>query len=176
MKYCEYCGWIIADNSMDYEDEICVSCKNKFKEDSVTSEIFNSYSDDTKEQYCQIMKNYFKQSPHFNKEKKLIDTPKFYMSFWFDKYEKLTGKVGHRTGKDYEYHLHIYYEKLAAKQAEEERQRIAYEATLPHCPTCNSTNLTKISGTSKAVSVAMFGLLSQKVKHQFKCKNCGYEF
>lgn len=46
----------------------------------------------------------------------------------------------------------------------------------PQCPTCSSTNIKKISGTSKVVSVAMFGLLSQKVKKQFHCNNCGYEW
>lgn len=47
---------------------------------------------------------------------------------------------------------------------------------IPKCPTCSSTNIKKVSGTSKAISVAMFGLLSQKVKKQFHCNNCGYEW
>lgn len=46
----------------------------------------------------------------------------------------------------------------------------------PHCPTCQSTNIKKISATSKAVSVGLFGIFSQKVKRQFKCNNCGYEW
>ncbi|MDE7207477.1 MAG: hypothetical protein K2N90_10050 [Lachnospiraceae bacterium] len=46
----------------------------------------------------------------------------------------------------------------------------------PKCPTCSSTNVRKISSLSKAGSVAMFGIFSQKVKHQFKCNNCGYEW
>lgn len=47
---------------------------------------------------------------------------------------------------------------------------------IPKCPTCQSTNIKRVSGTSKAVSVAMWGLLSQKVKKQFHCNNCGYEW
>lgn len=46
----------------------------------------------------------------------------------------------------------------------------------PKCPTCGSLNTYKISGMSKAVSVGLFGLFSQKVKHQFHCNNCGYEW
>ena len=46
----------------------------------------------------------------------------------------------------------------------------------PKCPTCQSTNIKKISTTSKAVSVGLFGLFSQKVKRQFCCENCGYEW
>lgn len=44
------------------------------------------------------------------------------------------------------------------------------------CPTCGSTNTKKISGLSKAASVGLFGIFSQKVKHQFKCNSCGYEW
>ena len=47
---------------------------------------------------------------------------------------------------------------------------------IPKCPTCNSTNINRVSGTSKAVSVVMFGLLSQKVKKTYHCDNCGYEW
>ena len=46
----------------------------------------------------------------------------------------------------------------------------------PKCPTCQSTNIKKISGLSKAGSVAMFGIFSQKVKKQMHCNNCGYEW
>lgn len=48
--------------------------------------------------------------------------------------------------------------------------------SIPHCPTCNSTNVKKISAGAKAVSVGLFGIFSQKVKHQFHCNNCGYEW
>lgn len=47
---------------------------------------------------------------------------------------------------------------------------------IPKCPTCSSTNIKKVSGASKAASVVMFGLLSQKVKKTFHCNNCGYEW
>lgn len=44
------------------------------------------------------------------------------------------------------------------------------------CPYCHSTNTTKISAVSKAGSVVMFGLFSQKVKHQWHCNNCKSDF
>lgn len=50
------------------------------------------------------------------------------------------------------------------------------QSNIPKCPTCGSSNIKRVSGTSKAVSVVMFGLLSQKVKKQFRCNNCGYEW
>lgn len=45
-----------------------------------------------------------------------------------------------------------------------------------HCPTCNSTNVKKISVTSKLGGAMMFGLLSKTAKSQFKCNNCGYKW
>lgn len=60
-------------------------------------------------------------------------------------------------------------------QLEQQKSSKIQNDNRPKCPTCNSTNLKKISGTSKAVSVAMFGLLSQKVKKTYHCNACGYE-
>lgn len=47
---------------------------------------------------------------------------------------------------------------------------------IPHCPTCQSTNIKKISGTSKVASVALWGIFSQKVKKTYHCNNYGYEW
>lgn len=46
----------------------------------------------------------------------------------------------------------------------------------PKCPTCNSTNLKKISATSKVVNTAVFGLFGTKRHKTFHCNNCGYEW
>lgn len=46
----------------------------------------------------------------------------------------------------------------------------------PKCPTCGSTDLSKVSTMSKAGSVIMFGLLSQKVKKTWHCNKCKYEW
>lgn len=46
----------------------------------------------------------------------------------------------------------------------------------PKCPTCNSTNLKKVSTTSKVVNTAMFGVFGTKRFKQFHCNNCGYEW
>lgn len=47
---------------------------------------------------------------------------------------------------------------------------------IPKCPMCGSTNISKISATSKALGAIGFGLLSKTAKSQFKCKNCGYKW
>ena len=47
---------------------------------------------------------------------------------------------------------------------------------IPKCPTCQSTNIKKISATSKATNAVLFGLFGNKRKKQFHCNNCGYEW
>ena len=47
---------------------------------------------------------------------------------------------------------------------------------IPKCPTCGSTNIQKISVTSKVVGASLFGLFSKNATSQFKCNNCGYKW
>lgn len=44
----------------------------------------------------------------------------------------------------------------------------------PTCPTCNSTNIRKIGGLERGLSVATLGAFSKKINKTFKCNNCGY--
>lgn len=46
----------------------------------------------------------------------------------------------------------------------------------PKCPTCQSTNLKKITAASKVVNTAMFGIFGTKRHKTFHCNNCGYEW
>lgn len=45
-----------------------------------------------------------------------------------------------------------------------------------HCPYCHSTNVKKITNTAKVVNIAMFGLLGNKRKHEWRCNNCKSDF
>lgn len=45
---------------------------------------------------------------------------------------------------------------------------------VPRCPTCNSTNVKKISATSKVP--VLWKIISRKKKKTFHCNNCGYEW
>lgn len=47
---------------------------------------------------------------------------------------------------------------------------------IPKCPTCHSTDIKKISAMSKAGSVALWGIFSQKVKKQWHCNSCDSEW
>lgn len=74
-----------------------------------------------------------------------------------------------------EYQLKIQQFKIQVQQ-QEQLKPAEQTNNIPHCPTCSSTDIKKISGLSKAGSVAMWGLLSRRVHKQWHCNNCGSEW
>ena len=66
----------------------------------------------------------------------------------------------------------IEYELKMAQFREIAERKQTNTSNQPHCPYCNSTNLTKVSGTSRFASTLMFGIGSKKVGKQWKCNNC----
>ena len=50
------------------------------------------------------------------------------------------------------------------------------ENNIPHCPTCSSTDLKKISTTSKVMNTAMWGIFGTKRHKTYHCNSCGYEW
>lgn len=101
----------------------------------------------------QLQKDYVKNQPLFDEEKHL-------------KYEN----------KKREYQKLQNEEFRQKAQDRRDRERAEREATRPRCPTCHSTDIKPITVTQKAGSFLMFGIFSQKVKRQFHCNNCGYEW
>lgn len=47
---------------------------------------------------------------------------------------------------------------------------------VPHCPTCGSPNIEKISIGKKMKGSFFFGFMSKDVRSTFHCKNCGYKW
>lgn len=57
-----------------------------------------------------------------------------------------------------------------------EQKQTSSTKFIPKCPTCSSTNITRISTTAKVINAGMFGLLGNKRKKTFHCNNCKYEW
>lgn len=72
------------------------------------------------------------------------------------------------------------FEEDMQRAIEYDKKRNAPPAPPPkpvvECPYCHSKNTSKISSLSKAVSIAAFGLFSQKRKYQWHCNNCRSDF
>lgn len=43
---------------------------------------------------------------------------------------------------------------------------------IPKCPTCQSTNIKRISTLNRVTSIAVFGLLSGKIGKNYECLDC----
>ena len=50
------------------------------------------------------------------------------------------------------------------------------QPNVPRCPTCNSTNIKKISSLNRVAHGYAFGLFSKTARSQFCCQNCGYKW
>ena len=51
------------------------------------------------------------------------------------------------------------------------------ESDKPHCPICNSTDLSKISTAKKVAKIAAFGIFGMGDNGKtWKCNNCGSKF
>lgn len=72
--------------------------------------------------------------------------------------------------------LHPSYSVKTTNLVATEIDSMPSEKCIPKCPTCNSTNIHKISVTSKVVNTALFGILGTKRHKTFHCDNCGYEW
>lgn len=59
------------------------------------------------------------------------------------------------------------------RQAQEKIQK---QSNIPHCPTCGSTDIQKISGTKRWFSTGLFGLASSDIGKSMCCKKCGYKW
>lgn len=98
-----------------------------------------------------------------------------------DKYSDYKKRIEEQTGRkmsNSEFLLGIREARRDRSNYQADRYKSISEsiANAPKCPTCQSTDILKISGLSKVVSVAVWGIFSQKVHKQWHCNNCGSEW
>lgn len=65
----------------------------------------------------------------------------------------------------------IHTDKVICKE-----QQTFSHINIPKCPTCGSTNISKISTTSKVVGFATVGVFSSNFGKTMHCKQCGYKW
>ena len=85
-----------------------------------------------------------------------------------------------KTSPEFDQYLFEHRDEILAKQSAEFDVKMAHgEAVLeenirmPKCPTCGSTNISKIGTVNRMISTSLFGLASSKIGKTHKCNNCG---
>lgn len=114
-------------------------------------------------------------------EIQLIETPYDEDLYWDKESQKDTID---KIYEEYVYNNPLYDE--TAFKAREQRHKSIYlgdgiplnsnKQNIPKCPTCQSTNIQKLSTTSKVLGVGLLGLASKTVGKTMKCKSCGYHW
>lgn len=178
MKYCLKCGKIYAESYDEYENQTCFGCGFQLIEDNdITEEQFLKLSESEKDAYELKVYNICKQSEFFDENKynkRREQMYNWYSTFRFDKYEQLTGEKAWTKGNK------LYHDMKARERVDRAMAKYAGTTTnssnTPKCPTCSSTNLKKITATSKAINTIAFGLLGTKRNKTFHCNQCGYEW
>lgn len=59
---------------------------------------------------------------------------------------------------------------------QKQQEQVKQESNSIRCPYCHSTNVKKISTTSRAASAMVFGIISKKIGKQWHCDNCKSDF
>lgn len=86
----------------------------------------------------------------------------------------------YRCGDDLKQHMQatygkgskLYEEAVVQNCIEADRARKQESSNIPKCPTCGSTNIKRITGTERAVSILGLGVFSKKINKSYKCVKC----
>lgn len=86
-----------------------------------------------------------------------------------------------KTSPEFDQYLFDHRDEILAKQSAEFDAKMAQgksileeQSRIPKCPTCQSTNIRKMGGVERGISIYAFGIFSKKINKTFKCQNCGY--
>lgn len=194
MRYCAHCGNVIDEFDFHRNSFNCNVCDAILLEDDMTALKYAELSEADKDVYDEQLLNTIKNSIGFDEHlfEKYCSTKNgdFWVGFRIDKYAKFNNQENvdfytkfRKANEPFKPFPPIDKEKArqhthyAVEERKQMEEKVKQESSnTPKCPTCSSTNISRISTTAKVVNVAMFGLLGQKRKHQFRCNSCGYEW
>lgn len=88
-----------------------------------------------------------------------------------------------KSSLEFDQYLFDHREEILSKKNAEYNRAMsivdnarAGKSNVPKCPTCNSTNIQKISTAKKATGFALVGVFSSNFGKTMECKNCGYKW
>lgn len=144
LYYCKKCGRVV-ENSWDKKDFKCDCCK------SIAYPVPKEFLD--KDLDCffinddiekQFINEYIKSAPEFDQ-------------YLFDHRDEILAK------QSAEFNAKMEHGKAILKE----------KSRTPKCPSCGSSNVSKIGVVGRAVSFKLVGFASSKIGKTHKCNNCG---
>lgn len=177
---CPNCDKILIEEEL--KNNTCPQCGFQFDDEKKMKEISKIYicptcgnglSKTNAEKDCYICKYCNNQLIKIN-----MDMHKYMELCEYDKFNKKenTKTLTKKYGGD-QFSEEAYEDRIrTVKRENSAHQSTQQSSNVPHCPTCGSTNIKKISATSKVVGAGLFGLFSKTARSQFECKDCGYKW
>lgn len=111
---------------------------------------------------------------------KLVKTPYSFDEMLFDSSGEILNDIMNnyiKTNPQYNPEVYEMWKKRRdGKRTMADKAKEREQANKPKCPTCGSTNISKIGTLERGVSVSVFGLFSSKLGKTMKCNNCGYKW
>lgn len=152
MKICIECGRELFnyDNKCDKCSSTNIISKNEY--DKIVLEINDSSF---------LRRNKLMQNDKYKKIYALIQRPKEYESI---------PEILRYNDNQIEYD-DAYWERV--KNHTINKQPEQSQSNIPKCPTCGSTNISKIGTFNRMLSTGLFGLASGKIGKTMRCRNCG---
>lgn len=164
IKACPLCGNKIIPKTEESTDGYCDVYGVKINLEKELQIVLQEYEqDDTWFDYDNIIKHKIKKECKASKKK-----DRWSIKQYCKKYHTIPSTIPIE-----------FYKKYDKKKKEEKeiQQRIELRKSQQlHCPNCQSTNIKRISMTSRAISGLAVGLLSSSIGKTFKCHNCGYKW
>lgn len=145
LYYCKKCGRIIF--KMDFDDKTCDCCK------STVFPIPNEYKGDYITFQNDLREKYVKTAPEFDQ-------------YLFDHREEILAK----QNVEFNHKMAI---GSAIGNGVKPEEAFKGNFNVAKCPSCGSTNISKIGFVNRTVSVGVFGLASSKIGKTHKCNSCG---
>lgn len=144
LYYCKRCGRLIQ-NSWNDENFCCDCCQ------AITTPVPIEFLDGKtnvffkdKNTKQQFINEYIKTSPEFNQ-------------YLFDHRDEILAK------QSAEFNAKMEHGKAILEE----------QARTPKCPSCGSSNISKIGVVGSSVSFGLVGFASSKIGKTHKCNNCG---
>ena len=85
-----------------------------------------------------------------------------------------------KTSTEFDQYLFDHRDEILAKQSAELNAKLTNgkailkeQSRVAKCPSCGSSNVSKIGMINRMVSTGLFGLASSKIGKIHKCNNCG---
>ena len=85
-----------------------------------------------------------------------------------------------KTSPEFDQYLFDHRDEILAKQSAELNAKLAHgkaileeQSRVAKCPSCGSSNVSKIGTLNRMVYAGLFGLASSKISKTHKCNHCG---